>query len=680
MARLTWQNVNAPSFAGIGDNYRVMSQLLGNATRSGMDIIDTVRNTNAEAADRAILQRMVGAQDPTTYDPNAIIGGDGSRASLDTLRGVGDYAGTLLNRAVTGENLNQTRYANQRTQQGNALMDAAGDATRQFAIATRNNDQATANRLLQSNPQLANLRPDQLMGLIGEGDTLANSNLSRTRTGQLIDQSTHNFGRQIRGEGITDQTAAARAELARTASDPQHYEQLLWQYAQENNLAPEAVNTLFQGPSGGSAGGGAITSALSSPASTAPIGSSGAVFAEPQRAVATTLQSAGISEPVIAGIMGNLHVEGGYDGATGDGGSAAGIAQWRGPRREAFRARYGVDPSRAPHAQQAEFLVWELTTPEGRRSAGITEERANQILNAGTPEEAARLFDQHYERSDGQHRDRRVAAANDFSTTFRQSLNQQLQVPDARTDILRANTVANAGSLNQRLADLEGQPDQPISALTKGLQEAGYAGYTQGQLADEIRAVASEAKVTNAQAALIMQESLTDRSWFMRGLRNIPWVGGSVAENTFDRDRNIQAARDFREGGLSTVSQNRERALVDTQLGQLQQRQTQIDAQIQNAFQRFQATQAPEHLERIRQLQSQKALLRAATDTVTGEQASTQEWTSADLQAAARRAAQLEAQTTASSPEAVRARQELLLRQASQSGQVLDDFFVRSVR
>jgi hypothetical protein len=34
----------------------------------------------------------------------------------------------------------------------------------------------------------------------------------------------------------------------------------------------------------------------------------------------------------VAGFMGNFHVEGGYDGAQGDGGSASGIGQWHADR------------------------------------------------------------------------------------------------------------------------------------------------------------------------------------------------------------------------------------------------------------------------------------------------------------------------------------------------------------
>lgn len=131
-------------------------------------------------------------------------------------------------------------------------------------------------------------------------------------------------------------------------------------------------------------------------------------YGQQQQAVGGALTQRGLPAPVVAGLLGNFHVEGGYGGATGDGGSAAGIGQWRGERRQNFVKRYGVDPSKATMEQQADFVKWEFDNPQ---AAGMTVAQRNAILNARTPEEAAALIDQHYERSSGEHRGRRVAAA-----------------------------------------------------------------------------------------------------------------------------------------------------------------------------------------------------------------------------------------------------------------------------
>lgn len=120
------------------------------------------------------------------------------------------------------------------------------------------------------------------------------------------------------------------------------------------------------------------------------------------------LQSAGYSPAVVAGFLGNFHVEGGYGGAQGDGGSASGIAQWRGERRANFRRQFGKEPHQATPQEQARFVLWEMKNPT---QAGMTVAQRDAILNAGSASEAAALIDQHYERSSGQHREERKAAA-----------------------------------------------------------------------------------------------------------------------------------------------------------------------------------------------------------------------------------------------------------------------------
>jgi hypothetical protein len=61
----------------------------------------------------------------------------------------------------------------------------------------------------------------------------------------------------------------------------------------------------------------------------------------------------GTSRPVVAGFMGNFHVEGGYDGAQGDGGSASGIGQWHSDRAANFQRVIGKPVTEASPAEQA---------------------------------------------------------------------------------------------------------------------------------------------------------------------------------------------------------------------------------------------------------------------------------------------------------------------------------------
>jgi hypothetical protein len=129
--------------------------------------------------------------------------------------------------------------------------------------------------------------------------------------------------------------------------------------------------------------------------------------------VASTLSGAGLPAPVVAGFMGNFHVEGGYDGAQGDGGSASGIGQWHADRAATFQRVIGKPVTEASPAEQARFVVWEMQNPQ---AAGMTVAQRDKILAAKTPAEAAALIDQHYERSSGKDRQTRMAAATAFAS------------------------------------------------------------------------------------------------------------------------------------------------------------------------------------------------------------------------------------------------------------------------
>ena len=217
MARLTWENVSSPNFSGVADSYRVMSQLLGNATQSGMDMVNTYKNANAEGADRAILQRMIGVQDPTQFDPNAIIGPDGQRASLATIRGVGDYAGTLLDRAVKKDDRAFTQYGRDRVISGNQVLDQNADMINSArSLATAGNTKAA----LATLAQIPGLRPDQFAGVLGDVDQLATRSLGRDVTSQGLTENRYAFGRQIGNDNTSDRATAVMNEVLRTAATP----------------------------------------------------------------------------------------------------------------------------------------------------------------------------------------------------------------------------------------------------------------------------------------------------------------------------------------------------------------------------------------------------------------------------------------------------------------------------
>ena len=118
-------------------------------------------------------------------------------------------------------------------------------------------------------------------------------------------------------------------------------------------------------------------------------------------------QSKGWSLAQAAGIVANLDIETGgtfNPAAVGDGGKAYGIAQWHPDRQAHFQSWAGRSIRGSTFEQQLEFVQFELT--EGR------EKRAgNRIRQTTTPQDAAAITDQFYERSDGTARARRIRRA-----------------------------------------------------------------------------------------------------------------------------------------------------------------------------------------------------------------------------------------------------------------------------
>ena len=118
-------------------------------------------------------------------------------------------------------------------------------------------------------------------------------------------------------------------------------------------------------------------------------------------------QSKGWSLAQAAGIVANLDIETGgtfNPAAVGDGGKAYGIAQWHPDRQAHFQSWAGRGIRGSTFEQQLEFVQFELT--EGR------EKRAgNRIRQTTTPQDAAAITDQFYERSDGTARARRIRRA-----------------------------------------------------------------------------------------------------------------------------------------------------------------------------------------------------------------------------------------------------------------------------
>lgn len=138
----------------------------------------------------------------------------------------------------------------------------------------------------------------------------------------------------------------------------------------ERVIGPDGTSNWVRTPSGEVVASRHV--APSSPAAQAAIAAAGAGGAgevigatERQQQALSYFQSRGWSREQAAAIVGNMMGESqsldvGAFNPAGGGQGAQGINQWRGPRVDAFRARYGHDPRGAPLAEQLEFTDWEL--------------------------------------------------------------------------------------------------------------------------------------------------------------------------------------------------------------------------------------------------------------------------------------------------------------------------------
>jgi lambda family phage tail tape measure protein len=129
-------------------------------------------------------------------------------------------------------------------------------------------------------------------------------------------------------------------------------------------------------------------------------GSTGTKGMSPAAQIATALKSAlGLTDAQAAGIVGNLMRESGLNPRVNEGGAVGlprgvggyGLAQWTGSRQTDLVRFAGGRGQAGDMATQLRFMVSEMMGPE---SASLA-----KLKTAQSPEQAAYLFDKHYERS-----------------------------------------------------------------------------------------------------------------------------------------------------------------------------------------------------------------------------------------------------------------------------------------
>lgn len=230
MAGPVWRNIDVPNLLPAISGVSTASNLLNNAVQGGLGMVDTFRTNVAEQADRIIAARMLQEQNLDGYQAalqsGSLLGQEGGRASLGMLQALDNRVGTLQERAgatqrlaAGQETLDQTRWSNNRTREGQALIDAANPDLAQARILARNNDQAGLEQLLANSQTLRALRPEDLKSLLTDTDSLTNNNLNRMST--ILDNSirSYDFGTKVRNEAESERVSGAVTEVVRNSAN-----------------------------------------------------------------------------------------------------------------------------------------------------------------------------------------------------------------------------------------------------------------------------------------------------------------------------------------------------------------------------------------------------------------------------------------------------------------------------
>lgn len=235
MATLTWQNVAAPDFRPAMEGVRNATTLLSNAFDRAGDTVDQFTKARTDAADRAVMQRMLGLQDPEAYQQaladKSLLGEQAGRVSTATLANLDSRVGSLLNNAVRQNqvdqgifNLDRDKYKQNRLESDDAAMDAAGPIIQQAQILQRQGKEDEATQLLST---LQKLRPGLFAEVVKSVDNTGTNALSRGQSIQNMGHTQWRFGNEQAQYGEARAGDALADEIAQRAPDAQTAAQYL---------------------------------------------------------------------------------------------------------------------------------------------------------------------------------------------------------------------------------------------------------------------------------------------------------------------------------------------------------------------------------------------------------------------------------------------------------------------
>lgn len=237
MAQITWRNVDAPNFSGVGDSIRTFGSMIGNATSGLSDALGNFQNAAKQEAGNAVMMNAMQYQDPTEYR-NALTSGalfqgvDPSLVSQRTLQNLDERAGTLLNQQGQQGTNDYNAYNFGRLKDINSALDNASPAIRLLSEAYQSGDQNRINTALgQTREALSTLPADKQLEML---DRL------QGQGGAAINQASNRFDLGVAQRNDADSQAAmgVMAQITRGAENPNDARLLAEAYSK--NLSPVA--------------------------------------------------------------------------------------------------------------------------------------------------------------------------------------------------------------------------------------------------------------------------------------------------------------------------------------------------------------------------------------------------------------------------------------------------------
>ncbi|UVX30958.1 virion structural protein [Klebsiella phage VLCpiP4a] len=237
MAQITWRNVDAPNFSGVGDSIRSFSGLLGNATAGLSDALGNFQTAARQEVGNQVMQNALQYQDPTEYR-NALASGalfqgvDPSLISNRTLESLDNRTGNLLNQATQQQALDYNTYRTGRMQDLDARGDAASPALRQLALAYQSGDPTTIARAQQQyGGALDSLPADQVQEIMGRLQNQGSNAIGQRR-------DLFNLGTNMRDDADSQAAIGVLSQIVRGAENPNDARILAEAYSKQ--LSPTA--------------------------------------------------------------------------------------------------------------------------------------------------------------------------------------------------------------------------------------------------------------------------------------------------------------------------------------------------------------------------------------------------------------------------------------------------------